>query len=254
MLFFHSLPLKALLKVSWMGVALGAPLLYPLFDPQPGVAQSTLPVCPPPASQEYLLLVRGSTETERAEIASILPAENTVLVCQYLGESLVRAGGFTSLETANAWATYMTTVADFESFVSRPAEGQPAAASSELTGDEAVRGEATQDESVRGEAVAVQDAVRGEASRTAYQPRRLEAGYAVLVDYGNRPELATAVGQVVRPVGLAVYRQRAYLLADYTSDANSAAVTLQRLNDAQMAAIVVDAEEVVRMSEEVAQF
>jgi hypothetical protein len=253
MLFFHRSPLKALLRVSWMGVVLSAPLIYPLLDQRPGMAQSTLPVCPPPASQEYLLLVRGSTETERAEIASILPTENTVLVCQYLGESLVRAGGFTSLETANAWATYMTTVAGFESFVSRPADSQTAAASEEAIRGEAVQPEAGQPEAVRGEAVQP-EAVRGEASGGAYQPHRLAAGYAVLVDYGNRPELATTVGQVVRPVGLAVYRQRAYLLADYTSDANSAAVTLQRLNDAQMAAIVVDAEEVVRMSEEVARF
>lgn len=239
MLFFPRLPLK----VCLLGAAISTPLAYQ----QQGLAQSTLPACPPPASQEYLLLVRGSTEPERAEIASILPAENTVLVCQYLGESLVRAGGFTSLETANAWATYMTTVEGFESFVSRPAEGQTATASgSEATGGEAVRGEAVQGEAVRGEVIS--------AASTAYQPRRLGAGYAVLVDYGNRPEIATAVGQVVRPVGLAVYQQRAYLLADYTGDANSAAVTLQRLNDAEMDAIVVDAEEVVRMSEQVAQF
>ncbi|MEL6813561.1 MAG: hypothetical protein AAFP03_01955 [Cyanobacteria bacterium J06598_3] len=189
------------------------------------MAQSALPTCPPPANQEYLLLIRGESEAERSKIASVLPADNTVLVCEYLNEVLVRAGGFTSLETANAWATYLTTVEGYESFVSRPAgsAGRPAGGS-------------------------VASGAQG------YQPMRLGAGYAVLVDYGDRPEVATAVGQVTRPVGLAVYRQRAYILADYTADAASAATTLQRLYDAQLSAILVDSDQVVRLSGEVAQF
>lgn len=213
----------------WFTCLLGSALSYPLLQPMWAIAQSALPVCPPPISQEYLLLVRGETEAERAQIASVLPPDNTVLVCQYLDEVVVRAGGFTSLETANAWATYMTTEAGFESFVSRPAAEQaavPAATTAEVI---SASGGAT------------------------YQPQRLGTGYAVLVEYGDRPEVATVVGQVVRPVGLAVYQQRAYLLADYTGDADSAAVTLQRLNDAQMAAILVDAQQVVRLSAEVAR-
>ena len=195
--------------------------------PQRVVAQSSLPACPPPASQEYLLLVRGNNEAERTEIAEILPVESTVLICQYLDEVLVRAGGFTSLETANAWATYMTTVEGFESFVSRPA-GQGNARPVAATGSE--------------------------LGSAAYRPERLGPGYAVLVDYGSRPEVAAAVGQVVQPVGVAVYQQRAYLLADYTGDAARAANTLQRLSDAQLAAVLVDAEQVVRMAAEVARF
>ena len=73
---------------------------------QSATAQSGLPACPPPASNEYLLLVRGETEAERAEIADILPIESAGLICQYTDEVLVRAGGFTSLETANAWASF----------------------------------------------------------------------------------------------------------------------------------------------------
>ncbi|MGB3299278.1 MAG: hypothetical protein WBA76_13490, partial [Phormidesmis sp.] len=87
----------------------------------------------------------------------------------------------------------------------------------------------------------------------AYQPSRLGTGYAVLVNYGAQPEIAQAVEQIVRPVGLAIYRQQAYLLADYTRDADSATATLQRLSDAQLTAILVDAQEVVRLSEEVAR-
>ncbi|MGD1896115.1 MAG: hypothetical protein ACFB16_04090 [Phormidesmis sp.] len=189
---------------------------------QSALAQSALPVCPPPTDSEYLLLVRGETEAERAEIASILPVESAVLICQYTDEVLVRAGGFSSLETANAWASYMTTEKGFESFVSQSA-GQTAGA---------------------GTAAAA-------SSSSAYQPRLLGSGYAVLVDYGSRPEVATSVGQLFRPVGLAVYQQRAYLLAGYTTDASSANATLQQLTNAQLAAIVVNAEQVVQLSAEV---
>ena len=127
---------------------------------QSAVAQSALPVCPPPAADEYLLLVRGKTEAERAEIASTLPVESSVLICQYTDEVLVRAGGFTSLETANAWASYMASEKGFESFVSRPAVGN-------------------------GTAVAVSG-----NSSSAYQPRLLGPGYAILVDYGSRPSVS----------------------------------------------------------------
>lgn len=223
MLFTHRLSSA----VCLLGAALSGPLLSSsLFGVGRAVAQSALPACPPPASQEYLLLIRGDNEAERSKIASVLPADNTVLVCEYLNEVLVRAGGFTSLETANAWATYLTTVEGYESFVSRPA------------------GSAGQ--SVAGTTAA--------AGAQGYQPVRLGEGYAVLVDYGDRPDVATAVGQVTRPVGLAVYRQRAYLLADYTADAASAATTLQRLYDAQLSAILVDSNQVVRLSGEVARF
>ncbi|PZO46831.1 MAG: hypothetical protein DCF15_19830 [Phormidesmis priestleyi] len=220
-----------------IGLSCGAALFSPLWGTN-AIAQSVLPACPPPVNGEYLLLVRGETESDRAQIAAALPAENPVLVCTYLNEPLVRAGGFTSLETANAWATYMTTEAGFESFVSKPSDTQTAIAT---TNNPAAP-------------VAATTSARSSASGAiSYQPRRLSDGYAVLVDYGDRPDVATAVGQVVTPVGLAVYQQRAYLLADYTADAAGAATTLQKLSDAQLAPILVDAQQVVRISTEVAR-
>lgn len=220
-----------------IGFSCGA-LWSPLWVTQ-AIAQSTLPVCPPPVTGEYLLLIRGRTELDRAQIAAILPAENPVLVCTYLNESLVRAGGFTSLETANAWATYMTTEAGFESFVSRASDTQTAMA--------------TPNPAAPATPVATTAARSSDSGTISYQPRRLNAGYAVLVDYGDRPDIAAIVGQVVTPVGLAVYQQRAYLLADYTADAAGATTTLQKLSDAQLAPILVDAQQVVRISTEVAR-
>ncbi len=221
-----------------IGLSYGA-LLSPLWTAK-AIAQSALPTCPPPVTGEYLLLVRGKTESDRAQIAAILPAENPVLVCTYLNESLVRAGGFTSLETANAWATYMTTEAGFESFVSKPSDTQTAITTTNPTAPATPVATTAARSSASG-------------STISYQPRRLSDGYAVLVDYGDRPDVATAVGRVVTTVGLAVYQQRAYLLADYTADAAGAATTLQKLRDAQLAPILVDAQQVVRISTEVAR-
>lgn len=223
--FSPAIPLAGALGVATLSVAL---------MPLRASAQSRLPVCPPPVAQEYLLLVRGDTEAERNDIASALPADNTVLICQYLDEVLVRAGGFTSLETANAWATYMTTVEGYESFVSKPTEQNTQGSTSSIPVANAASG------------------TTGGSSE--YRPLRLGAGYAVLVDYGDRPEIASTVSQIARPVGLAVYQGRAYLLADYTSDSASAATTLQRLSDAQTTAILVDAQQVVRLTSEVARF
>ncbi|MGB7487084.1 MAG: hypothetical protein WA901_12905 [Phormidesmis sp.] len=224
-------------------VACLAPIVVSLSLKQ-AKAQSALPVCPPPAAQEYLLLVRGESESERAEIASILPIESSVLICQYTDEVLVRAGGFTSLETANAWASYMTTEKGYESFVARPGGQTGSQANSQAEG-QSVSNETSSE---------VGSEIGSETSGAiAYQPMRLGTGYAVLVDYGTRPEIATAVGQLVRPVGLAVYQQRAYLLAGYTTDAAAASATLQRLSDAQLSAVVVDAQQVVRLSAEVAR-
>ena len=226
---------------SLLALSISAAAVSSVLVPARSLAQSGLPACPPPVAREYLLLVRGQDEAERRQIASILPAGNAVLVCQYRDEVVVRAGGFTSLETANAWATYMTTVEGYESFVSRPTD---AAQMAELGSSEqpasASNGASSSNFSSSGSAV--------------YQPLRLGAGYAVLVNYGDRPDIADTVSQLVWPVGLAVYRGQAYLLADYTSDSASAAATLQRLSDAQTTAIVVDAQEVVRLTSEVARF
>lgn len=223
MLSFSRLSLTVSVGVAAIGSA-----LLPALTPLRASAQSRLPVCPPPAAQEYLLLVRGQNEAERRQIASILPAENTVLVCQYRDEVLVRAGGFTSLETANAWATYMNAEEGYESFVSRPTD------TAQVPGSTQPANPAN--------------------SRGTYQPLRLGAGYAVLVNYGDRPEIASTVSQVVRPVGLAVYQGQAYLLADYTSDAASADAIQRRLSDAQTTSIVVNAQDVVRLTSEVARF
>lgn len=228
-LLYRSTPVALFLSVS----ACLTPLLMSV---KTASAQSEPPVCPPPASQEFLLLVRGRNETERADIASILPVESSVLICRYFDEVLVRAGGFTNLETVNAWASYMTAEADYESFVIRPTD-RPAASSSAAT---APQNDPQTAETASAASVDV-----------TFAPIRLGTGYAVLVDYNSRPEIAATVSQLVPSVGLAVYQQRPYLLATYSESEASASAVLQQLSDAQLAAVVVDARDVVRLSESV---
>ncbi len=224
-------------RLSLAACLLGVGLSYPLISTR-AIAQTNLPTCPAPASQEYLLLVRGNTAADRERIASVLPADNTVLICDYLNEVLVRAGGFTSLETANAWAAYMTTVEGFESFVARPV------AEASVT-EQPVTEQPVTEQPVN---PPVAEGTVASSGGGGYQPQRLATGYAVLVDFGDRPEIAATVGQIATPVGLAVYQQRAYLLAEYTQDAAVAEATLQRLSNAQLSAVVVDAQQVVQMT------
>jgi hypothetical protein len=88
---------------------------------------------------------------------------------------------------------------------------------------------------------------------STYNPRPLGAGYAVLVDYGSRPEVAADVRQVVAgQVGVVAYEQRPYLLASYTSDLATAAAVLQQLSDRNFSAILVDSRRTILLAPTVA--
>jgi hypothetical protein len=178
------------------------------------------PTCPAPSRDEYLLLVRGQDEAERNRIMAALPADNPVLVCEYLDEVVVRAGGFESLEAANSWALYLQDIEGFEAFVASPSAT-------------AVGGTST-------------DPI------LAYNPVGLPAGYAVLIDYQDRPDVAREVQQTLgQSVGLAVYQQRPYLLATFSRDGGAATGILQKLTTAQFSAFLVEAQQVVRLIERV---
>ncbi|WP_008319274.1 hypothetical protein [Leptolyngbya sp. PCC 6406] len=200
--------------------------------PTAAVAQ-TFPPCPPPAPTEYLLLIQGNTEVERNRIQSLLPTSTNVMVCQYLSEPVVRAGGFSSLENANAWAQYLTEVEGAQAFVARPAsDGTAAPLPSDLDADSGSSSPST--------------------AGGGYAPQLLGEGYAVLVDYGTDPAIASAIQSTLgKPVGLAVYRQRPYLLAIYSGDVQTAAATLQQLSG-RVTAFMVDSSEVVLLAPTVA--
>ena len=175
------------------------------------------PPCQSPNINEYLLLVISDSEAKRDQVQQLVPSGTTAGVCQYFEDVVVRVGGFQSLETANAWAQYLLTeVEAVQAFVARPPEPSPATVA---------------------------------ASTSVYSPQPLEAGYAVLIDYANRPELALEVQQAIaREVGLAVYRQNPFLLALYTPDLEAASTVLRTLSDRDFAAMIVDSRQVMLLS------
>lgn len=185
---------------------LGQFLLLPSSD---ALAQSAPPACPPPNSHEYLVLVVSETKDSQEQIRHTLPLNNKTNLCKYSDRIVTRISGFKNKEDADAWGRYVQEIVGLSAFVVRPAE--PPAPVTSLT----------------------------------YKPKLLGAGYAVLVDYFSKPEVAVQVQQLLgKDVGLVAYRQRPYLLAVYTTDQNEANSNLQQLSDRGFWAMVVDSRRV----------
>lgn len=220
-------------------------------------ANAQFPPCPPPSANEYLLLVRSGTEAERNRVQDLLPSNSTVMVCDYLNDTVVRAGGFTNLENANAWAQYMTEVEGFQAFVARPATTAaqptpPASTPAAGTPDPGTTPPATTDPAPSGE-TPTNPGQSAQPAQTAYAPQPLGAGFAVLVDYQYQPEAAIAIQrQVGQAVGLAVHRQRSYLLIAQSPDVDGAASTLAVLTSLNIPGFIVDSRDVVMLTPAVA--
>ncbi|HIK07083.1 MAG TPA: hypothetical protein IGS40_20725 [Trichormus sp. M33_DOE_039] len=185
-------------------------------------AQTPVPVCQPPSVGEYLLLVVTPTAENQKQLRNALPNEIKTTTCQYLTETVTRIGGFRKIDDANRWARYINTIVGLSAIITtRPGEAaaQPPQQPPQIT----------------------------------YNPQMLGEGFAVLVDYFNRPELATSVQQAVGgKVGLASYGQKPYLLAVYTTNQQEAYNTLQRLNDRGFFAVLVDSRRVMLLRSTVA--
>ncbi|MBD2450207.1 hypothetical protein H6G76_24205 [Nostoc sp. FACHB-152] len=178
-------------------------------------AQQKIPVCQPPNPGEYLLLVITPTGDYQRQLRNALPNEISTTTCQYLTDTVSRIGGFKRIEDANRWARYINNIVGLSAIITtRPAEVAQQAAATTPT--------------------------------VSYNPKPLGQGYAVLVDYFNRPEIANSVQQVVGGnVGFASYGQRPYLLATHTTNQQQAYKTLQQLNERGFFAILVDSRKVV---------
>ncbi len=211
------------------------------FDATP--PPTRYPQCQPPRAGEYLLLVSGSTAETQTRIRDVIPANTTAIVCSYREDIVTRVGGFSNIESANSWAQYLTEVTGLPTFVARPAESAPVAAAPSPTPSPSPAPAATP----------AATATPANSASLPYNPKPLGTGYAVLVNYFNRPEVAADVRQLLsRDVGLAVYGQRPYLLALYTSDQNQANSILQALSDRGFWAMVVDSRRVTLLRSVVA--
>ncbi|QLE56816.1 hypothetical protein [Nostoc sp. TCL26-01] len=181
-------------------------------------AQSGVPACQPPTAGEYLLLVVSPTAENQKQLRNALPNEIKTTTCQYLSDTVTRIGGFKRIDDANRWARYINNIVGLSAIITtRPGETQ-----------------------------SPPQAQQPPVPTVAYNPQALGEGYAVLVDYFNRPELLTSVQQAVGGnVGLASYGQRPYLLAVYTTNQQEAYRTLQRLNERGFFAVLVDSRKVI---------
>lgn len=172
------------------------------------VAQTTPPDCQPPQPGEFLVLVRSPTPETQEKLRRALPERTNSIVCQYLEETLTRTGTFTQLDNAHSQAESIRALG-IAAFVVR------------------------------------HNSTSSPGSTLADTPKPLGEGYAVLVEYFNRPETATQVQEFLKSdVGLTSYAQRTYLLAVHTSDQAQATETLKRLSARGFYALLVDSRQV----------
>ncbi|MGJ3253238.1 MAG: hypothetical protein ACFE0J_19215 [Elainellaceae cyanobacterium] len=178
------------------------------------------PPCQPPTAGEYLLLIRNQPNSDPTQIQQILPRGTNTTICDYLETVVLRVSGFTSRDVASSWAQYLSDTENLQTFVV-----------------------------VQSSAIAPSSA----EPMPAYAPRPLGVGYAVIVQYFNRPDIAIDVQQLLdTPVGLIVYGQQPYLLAAYTDDPDSAALVLQTLSDRNFTAAIIDSRDAVLLTPDVA--
>jgi hypothetical protein len=175
----------------------------------------------------------------------LLPPNTAVTTCSYLDDTVTRVGGFRTVERANAWAKYVTETTGFAAFVARPAEA-PQEATAPTTAPSSTPAKPPKP-------TTPPVAIAKPVEPAGYNPKPLGAGYAVLVDYQNQPEMAAKVRQALgKEIGLVSYGQRPYLLATYTPDSTAANTALQLLSDRGFWATLVDSRRVVLLRRAVA--
>ncbi|WP_421657618.1 hypothetical protein [Leptothermofonsia sp. ETS-13] len=255
--------LKGSLRLTLLAVGLFlvpqaiAQISPPPFPSDAPAQTPAYPTCQPPNPGEYILLIKSGTPEVQDKARRTLPASARFTVCNYLDDVVTRVSGFTTVDTANAWVRYLNESAGLSAFVARlretsTAEGQAIAPtpSSEPSVTPPLASPRSPAAPVSSQ-VPVQTAAVSRPP-TAFNPKPLGAGYAVLVNYFNRPELALKVQQLIgNEIGLVSYGQRPYLLAVHTADQASANAILQKLTDRGFWAMVVDSRRVTLLRQTV---
>ncbi|MBD2692255.1 hypothetical protein [Anabaena catenula] len=195
----------------------------------PVAAQQTLPTCQPPSAGEYLLLVVSPTANNQKQLRSALPSDLKTVTCKYLNETVTRIGGFNKIDDANRWAKYVNNIVGLSAIITtRPTTPTATIPTTPTTPTTTIPTATIPSQTV------------------SYNPKVLGDGFAVLVDYFNRPEIASSVQKTVGGnVGLVSYGQRPYLLAVYTTNQQEAYKTLQKLSENGFFALLADGKKVM---------
>ncbi|EFA68462.1 hypothetical protein CEP10_09325 [Cylindrospermopsis raciborskii S07] len=204
-----NLPNNLSLALASLGAFLVPTVIYPNYV----LSQPTLAACQPPNAEEYLLLFLTPTANNQEQLRTVLPSELKSVTCKYLDQVVTRVGGFKKVEDANRWAKYVSNVIGLASIITQVTQPM---------GSEPPK------------------------PNYSYNPTVLGDGFAVLVDYFRRPELANNIQKIVGGnVGLVSYGERPYLLAVYTTNQTEAYRTLQKLNENGLFAILADGKKVM---------
>lgn len=217
-------------RVLGLVLTLGSAALAQL-PPPPAVPETLVPPsayapCLAPAVGEYGLLILRWSLADQERIQRVLPPTTRWQLCNYPSRQqnllVMQVGGFSQLAAAQELGQQVT----------------------EATGLPTVAIQATGPLSPESPLGAT--APQPETARTVdYNPQPLGAGYAVLVEFGDRPELAAQLqSQLGRTVGLVAYSQQAYLLGLYTADASAATATVQDLKRQGFSTQVVEGQHV----------
>ena len=184
--------------------------------------QAQVPIdCPSPARGEYLLLAPTASPESQALVRSKAPSDATIALCRYFGETVTRIGGFSTESAASVWGQYLIRTTGVKVTIASP-PATPAASATPAA------------------------PIATPTTPTPYGPKILGTGYAVIVNYNNRPEAAAQLRQAVNArVGVVSYGERPYLLATQTEDQAAANAIMQLLSDRGFLAMVVDARRVV---------
>ena len=195
-----------------------APLISKI---NPVIAQQNLFNCQQPNVGEYLLLVLSPTPENQKQLRAALPTEQKTVVCKYTNQIVTRVGGFTNIDDANRWARYIQNIVGLSATITTRAT-EPATRQ------------------------VPQTIPNIQTPKITYNPKILGEGYAILVDYFNRPEMVSSLRNAVGgDVGFVSYGQRPYLLAVYTTNQKEAYNTLKKLSETGFVAILADGQKVV---------
>jgi hypothetical protein len=220
-------------------------------------AITAYPACEPPATAEFLLLVVTSTSASQTQVGQLLPPNTTIATCTYLEDTVTRVGGFRTVERANAWARYITESTGLAAYVARPAETASSAAntSSPNIPQPNPSTPAAQPPAIANPPAPQQTSpTLPKRDNLAYAPKPLSTGYAVLVDYANKPQVAAQLQKILTDaeIGLVSYNQRPYLLATHSADSTAAYRILRTLSDRGFSAKLVDSRLVILLKQPVA--
>lgn len=215
----------------------------------PAAGNTTIADCLPPSGNEFLLFATARTPDAQAVLRSKAPTDATTTICRYQGEMVMRVAGFASEASAAAWGQYLIRSTGISTTIVRPvpvaAVVSPVVpAMSPVAADVAktipgLTGAGTANSVTSG-------SVGKRFAPGVYNPQALSSGYAVLVNYNNRPDVAVQLGQVLnQDVGVAVYGERPYLFVIQTGEMSAANAVVKLLNDRGFLALRVEAKSVV---------